>query len=452
MKSLRVRFAIGFSILFTVFLAIALLIVYFLSADFRKDEFFKRLKDRSLTTFKLLVEVEQIDLDLLKVIDRNTLNSLYNEKVIIFEGRQVVYTSIDNAKIAYNPSLLAQAKKHKEFYTTRGNDELVALYIEQNNKEYTILVEAFDKYGRRKLVFLKWAMIIVYFAGLIVGWTATYFFVKRVINPLESLKSDLQHVNSANLDIRLKQEGQGEEVNSLAASFNQMLERLQQSFSIQKDFVHYASHELRTPLTAMIGTTENALGQELNGEQYRRALEKLYLQQQNLTGITNSLLLLSDYKIVTERDYPRVRLDELLFRSVEIIQALFPNSLIEVNFEGEATTEEALMINANVPLLTMAFNNLLKNALQYSSNGKAIVIVRLLENAKKVLFKNTGDPLSAEEERLMFTPFYRASNATTIKGNGLGLPLVKQIMELHKATVSFYRESDFNVFCCLFGV
>jgi signal transduction histidine kinase len=202
----------------------------------------------------------------------------------------------------------------------------------------------------------------------------------------------------------------------------------------------------------MIGTTENALGQELNGEQYRRALEKLYLQQQNLTGITNSLLLLSDYKIVTERDYPRVRLDELLFRSVEIIQALFPNSLIEVNFEGEATTEEALMINANVPLLTMAFNNLLKNALQYSSNGKAIVIVRLLENAKKVLFKNTGDPLSAEEERLMFTPFYRASNATTIKGNGLGLPLVKQIMELHKATVSFYRESDFNVFCCSFGV
>jgi signal transduction histidine kinase len=103
-------------------------------------------------------------------------------------------------------------------------------------------------------------------------------------------------------------------------------------------------------------------------------------------------------------------------------------------------------------LLTMAFNNLLKNALQYSSNGKAIVIVRLLENAKKVLFKNTGDPLSAEEERLMFTPFYRASNATTIKGNGLGLPLVKQIMELHKATVSFYRESDFNVFCCSFGV
>ena len=99
MKSLRVRFAIGFSILFTVFLAIALLIVYFSSADFRKEEFYKRLKDRSLTTFKLLIEVEQIDLDLLKVIDRNTLNTLYNEKIIIFEGEKVIYASIDDKKI-----------------------------------------------------------------------------------------------------------------------------------------------------------------------------------------------------------------------------------------------------------------------------------------------------------------------------------------------------------------
>jgi signal transduction histidine kinase len=450
MKSLRVRFAIGFSILFTVFLAIALLIVYFSFADFRKEEFYKRIKDRSLTTFKFLIEIDQIDLDLLKLIDRNTLNSLYNEKVIIFEGSQVIYTSIDDIKIDYDRSLLARAKLEKEIFTTKGTDELVAIYIKQNNKEYTILTEAFDKYGRRKMTFLKWVMIIVYFSGLIVGWTATYFFVKRVITPLESLKSNLHNINSANLDIRLKHEGQGEEVDSLATNFNQMLERLQQSFSIQKDFVHYASHELRTPLTAMIGITENALGQDLNAKQYRQALEHLYQQQQNLTDITNSLLLLSDYKIITERDYPQVRLDELLFRSVEIIQALFPNSRIEVNFEGEASSEEALMVNANVPLLTMAFNNLLKNALQYSINKKAIVVIHL-ENAPKLIFKNMSAPLSAAEEQMLFTPFFRASNATATRGNGLGLPLVKQIAELHKASVSFYREEAFNVFCFSFG-
>jgi signal transduction histidine kinase len=202
----------------------------------------------------------------------------------------------------------------------------------------------------------------------------------------------------------------------------------------------------------MIGITENALGQNLNSTQYRQALEQLYHQQQNLTDITNSLLLLSDYKIVTERDYPRVRLDELLFRSVEIIQALFPHSMIEVNFEGEASSEESLMVNANVPLLTMAFNNLLKNALQYSTDKKAVVVIHLLDNTKKLIFKNIGTPLLPTEEQMLFTPFYRASNSTAIRGNGLGLPLVKQIAELHKATVCFYREGEYNVFCFTFGV
>lgn len=446
MNSLRVRFAIGFSLLFTVFLAIALLIVYFSFADFRKDEFYRRLKDRALTTFKLLIEVDQVDQELLKLIDRNTLNSLYNEKVIIYEGYQVIYISIDDIKLQHDASLLAQAKLEGEIFTTKGADELVAMHVQQNNKEYTILAEAFDKYGRRKMRFLKWVIIIVYFSGLIIGWTATYFFVKKVIAPLESLKSNLHNINSASLGIRLNEEGQGDEVNSLAANFNQMLERLQQSFSIQKDFVHYASHELRTPLTAMIGITENALGQNLQPRQYQQALEQLYHQQQNLTGITNSLLLLSDYKIVTEREYPSVRLDELLFRSVEIIQALFPDALIEVNLEGSASSEELLMVNANEPLLSMAFNNLLKNALQYSIDKRAMVIVRFIEHEKAVIFKNAGEPLLAEEARMIFTPFYRASNASMIKGSGLGLPLVKQIAELHKATIGYNWEDGFTVF------
>jgi signal transduction histidine kinase len=446
MKSLRVRFAIGFSLLFTVFLAITLMIIYFSFADFRKDEFYRRLKDRALTTFKLLTEVEQVDKDLLQVIDRNTLNSLYNEKVIIYEGYHVIYTSIDDIKLQHDAGLLLQAKLNKEIFTTKGDDELVAMYMVQNNKEYTILAEAFDKYGRRKMRFLKWVIIIVYFSGLIIGWTATYFFVKKVIAPLESLKNNLQNINSASLGIRLQEKGQGEEVDSLAANFNQMLERLQQSFSIQKDFVHYASHELRTPLTAMIGITENALGQNLQPKQYRQALEQLYHQQQNLTGITNSLLLLSDYKIVTEREYPSVRLDELLFRSVEIIHALFPDALIEVNLEGSASTEESLMVNANEPLLSMAFNNLLKNALQYSVDNRAVVIVRFTETEKAVIFMNKGEPLSSGEIRMIFTPFYRASNAAMIKGSGLGLPLVKQIAELHKATISYEFDDGFTVF------
>jgi signal transduction histidine kinase len=446
MNSLRIRFATGFSILFTVFLAIALLIVYFSYADFRKEEFYKRLKDRALTTLKLLVEVEQINHDLLKVIDKNTLNSLYDEKIIIFEGNKIIYESVDEKGIEYNEGLLEQVKEEHEIHTTHKNNELVALYQEQNGVAFTIIASAFDHYGRRKMTFLSWTILIVYFAGLGIGCTATYFFVKRVIKPLESLNKEIQNINSANLDIRLKQSGQSEEVDNLSRNFNQVLERLQQSFSVQKNFVHYASHELRTPLTAMIGITENALSKKLDPAAYEIILGQLFQQQLNLTEITNSLLLLSDHKITTEHAYLRVRLDEILFRAVEIVQNLFPDSKIQVNIEGSTHTEEALMVPANEPLLLMAFNNLLKNAVQYSTNSQAFVTIRFSSNAKELEFRNSSSPLSANEEQLIFTPFYRASNATTIRGHGLGLSLVKQIAELHNATVTYKREDGFNVF------
>jgi two-component system, OmpR family, sensor histidine kinase ArlS len=450
MKSLRIRFAIGFSLLFTIFLAIALLIVYISYADFKNEEFYKRLKDRALTTFRLLIEVEQVDHDLLKVIDKNTLNSLYNEKVLIFEDTNLIYSSIDDKKISYDSRLLQQAKKEKEIFKSHDDNDLLVLTIKSGNKEYVLLVAAFDKYGRRKMLFLRWVMITVYCAGLVIGWTATFFFVKKVIKPLEILKNNIQNINSANLDIRLQESDQGEEVDSLATNFNQMLERLQQSFNIQKNFVHYASHELRTPLTVMIGITENALGKKLNPSQHEHVLEQLFQHQVNLSEITNSLLLLSDNKIVNEKKYPHLRLDELLFRSVDIVQNLFADAKIAVNIEAIDETEEALMVFANEPLLLIAFNNLLKNALLYSKDNQAMVTVRILNKNTQVEFRNIGDSFPAEEEAMLFTPFYRGSNATTKKGHGLGLSLVKQVVEMHNATISYHRDTPFNVFILSF--
>ena len=450
-KSLRTRFAIGFGILFTFFFALALVVIYVSFGEFRKDEFYERLKNKALTTFKLLVEVEQIDKDLLKVIDKNTLSSLYDEKVLIFKDSTLIYSSIDDLKIAYVPELFAKAKKEGEYLTTQGEDELVALYIEQGLNRYVILASAFDTYGRSKMTFLKWVMITVYFAGLIFGWIVTYFFVKNVIKPLEVLKAKLTGISYNNLDARLPERGQGEEVNSLSVNFNQMLTRLEQSVSFQRDFIHYASHELRTPLAAMVGLTENSLNSDKTQQEYKEVLQKLYREQKNLTNVTNSLLLLSDSKSISNgQEYPKIRLDELIFKSVEITKNLFPKAKIEVNLEGDFSNENLLLIHANEPLMLMAFNNLLKNAIQYSFRNLVTVVVRITGKDKQIEFSNPGGRVIDEEKEKIFTPFYRGSNAATVKGYGLGLPFVRQIVQLHAASINYTYQENINVFTIAF--
>src|SRR5213075_778299 len=134
-------------------------------------------------------------------------------------------------------------------------------------------------------------------------------------------------------------------------------------------------------------------------------------------------------------EYPMIRLDELIFHSIEIIKDLFPDAKIEMNLEGEPSNESLLLIHANEPLILMGLNNLLKNALQYSTDNKVTVIIAITEKKKQVQFINTGKSFSEEEKEKLFTPFYRGPNATTVKGHGLGLALVKQIMQLHHATI-----------------
>lgn len=450
-NSLRVRFALGFGVLFTFFLALALLFIYVSFTNFRKAEFYERLRDKALTTFRLLIEVEQIDHDLLKVIDKNTLNNLYDEKVVIFKDTALIYKSIDDVKIQYVPELFTKAKEKKEFFTSQGHYEVVALHIEQDTDQYIILASAYDKYGRRITSFLKWVMITVYCLGLVLGWVATYLLVKKVIQPLDVLKAKLKNINYSNLYTRLPEKGQGEEVNSLSINFNQMLGRLEQSVGFQKDFIHYASHELRTPLAAMVSLTENSLVTDRSIDEYKETLKKLFQQQKNLTDVTNSLLLLSDDTSASmSQEYPHVRLDELVFKSVEITKSLYPNANIDVSLEGNLSNENSLLINANEPLMLMAFNNLLKNALQYSLEKKVSVVVSISEKEKRVQFLNPGTSLSAEEEEKIFTPFYRGANAIAVKGYGLGLPFVKQIVQVHGGRVHYSYNQSLNVFTIAF--
>ena len=445
MNRLRIRFAIGFCLLFAIFLASSLVIIYASYADFRKYEFFKRLEDRAMTTFRFLVEVEQIDNTLLRLIDKNTLNSLYDESILIYKGKELIYESLNSPKIKFGRDLFDHVKEKRTVYTTQDNYEVVAVYTVQEGASYTILASAYDKFGRRKLAFLKQLIALVFISGVAAASFASFFFVKRVIRPLDELNVKIQNIDSENLHLRLNDKGQGDEVDKLAQSFNRMLERLDDSFRFQKNFVHYASHELRTPLTAAVTATENALSKNLTVEQHQGLLLQLFTQLQHLTSMTNALLLLSDKKI-DALQYPGLRIDELVFRSIEIIRNLFNDAQIELNLDGNISSEDSMIVRGNEPLLIMAFNNLLKNAIQYSDNRSVQVTVRVNHQSKEVEFKNRGHVLPDHEQTQLFTPFFRGRNASYTSGLGLGLPLVKLIAELNKATVQYLRQAEYNVF------
>jgi signal transduction histidine kinase len=277
--------------------------------------------------------------------------------------------------------------------------------------------------------------------------------VTITIKPLEELTKDLKSIDYKDLQVRLTHDRKVEEINLLASGINEMMERLERSSSFQKDFIHYASHELRTPLAAMISITENALHNNSSQVQLIKAMRELFQQQKDLVNITNSLLYLSDSKFAQEGlEFNPVRLDETVFHSAEIMKNYFPDAQIEVQLEGDIANPDFFVIAANEPLLMIAFNNLLKNALQYSTDRSAKIKIHFTEQQRGVRFINRGDPIREPYLGRIFTPFYRSGNSSGIKGSGLGLALVYQAAKLHNAEISYTYKDGANIFNFLFTV
>ena len=171
---------------------------------------------------------------------------------------------------------------------------------------------------------------------------------------------------------------------------------------------------------------------------YRKVLYSLKEDQEGMIELTNSLLLLSQYeKIKFSRQWPAVRIDELLYDAISIARKLLPGIEIELEFAGLPGNEEDLIIHTNEALLKVAFTNLFKNAWQYSIDKKVIVAIDADEGKLEVHVDNAGEHLQPAEIERLKVPFFRGTNAGNVKGFGLGLSIVHRIVSLHSAELSY---------------
>jgi len=234
-------------------------------------------------------------------------------------------------------------------------------------------------------------------------------------------------------------EGHGkDEIVQIAKHFNAMLDRLNIGFEMQKNFVNHASHELRTPLATMLSQTEAALNRNLTVEEYRNILLSLQEEQSSLIELTNSLLILSQFeKIGSSNNWPTLRVDELLFDSITSCKRIYPDIKIEFSFDNIPEDESELMISGNDALLKSAFRNLIKNAYLYSINKVVQIVIKSTINNLEISFFNEGHILSESEAETIFFPFFRGINSNQIKGFGLGLSIIKRIVDLHNGIISY---------------
>lgn len=445
------NFKIRSAILFTAIVASILLVsyvsIYLSYVSFKEDEFYLRLEQKAKTTYKFLVEVKEIDYNLLKVIDKNTINELYNEKVLIFdESFRLIYSSIDDHEVSYSIDLLKQISKEKNIRYKEKGREVVGLLVSHNGKNALVLASATDTYGGKKLTNLRFTLIVSYIIALLLTAAISYVYVRQSFAPIDLLNQQITNINQASLNERVPENDSNDELNKLAQNFNQMLNRLESAFKVQRSFIQHASHELRTPLANLIASCEAALKKEQTPDQYRALIKSLNEEHHNLVEVTNALLLLSKYESSKNQiEFKEIRIDELLFEAIEEAHTQYPKHLIKFNLYDELT-EQNLTINGNDVLLKTALNNIIRNACKYSENHEVEIELNIIQENLVLSVRNVGQTIDDDELDLMLQPFFRGKNAVNQKGYGLGLSIAGRIIELHEGQITYQKAASLNQF------
>lgn len=442
----KLRLTLLFVGLFLFVLTSILSYVYWSYSDFRREEFFERLRQKSYTTVRLLAEVKEIDNDILKAIDRNTINEMYDEKVLIFnENNELVYSSIDDETIPYSPRLIEEIRtKQDRFYVDDDGDEVVGVHYSEAGHDYVVLASAYDQYGISKLRNLRNLVIAALMAGTVLIAASSYFYIRQVFEPIDQLNRSIQQINENNLREFVKVGKNKDELAELANNYNQMLARLYKAFELQRSFVRNASHELKTPLAVIQGKLEKLISLNDTSPEKYHIIESLIEDVQGQAGLVDSLLLLQRLQAEDPIHKTNLRVDEVLDASVSEVKSVFKDLQVEMDIDQSIVSSEQLTIRANSILMKACFKNLLTNAALYADTNDVQIQLLSVDNTLKIIFSNQGSKALPNE---IFEPFYRETSSQEKPGSGLGLSIVSQIVASVAGRISYAYNDGCHTFC-----
>lgn len=283
-------------------------------------------------------------------------------------------------------------------------------------------------YNGKSLFWLK-SFGITFIVVVIAGFV-TYRLVDKFLEPITDLKNRMKEVNVQNLSKQIEVKETGDEIEEITVSFNDMIIRLSRLFGEEKSFLQNAAHELRTPL-AVLKTKIDVFKKNENNtiEDYQKMLASVTEYNDRMSHLVQMLLQIQESQTVERKD--EINIYDLIDEVIMDLSIYIDEKHLSVTEKGD----RAQIIGSDL-LMYRVFYNLIENAIKYNVDGGYINVL-INENEDDVVIKieDSGRGIESDKKKI-FEAFYRERRtANESNGVGLGLHLVKQIIELHSGTI-----------------
>lgn len=273
--------------------------------------------------------------------------------------------------------------------------------------------------------------------SIIIGTALTFFMSHLPLRPLHTLIQAIHEVSSGNYNVKIHLE-HPKEFQELSECFNQMTEELAGTEMLRSDFINNFSHEFKTPIVSILGFARLLKSQKMDTCQSQEYLDIIIEESRRLSQLSSTVLNLSKVESLTLlTDKTVYSLSEQIRESILLLESKWSKKQIDFDIDMEE-----VRIRAKEPLLKQVWMNLLDNAVKFSpAAGRISITLRLSSGNAVVTVKDQGDGIDDSIKRFIFDKFYQGDTSHHMEGNGLGLPLVKRILELHKGEVSVQSQT-----------
>lgn len=285
------------------------------------------------------------------------------------------------------------------------------------------------------------------FVVLMVAFMASSVTAMRQIQPIREMVQATRQYAAGDFDVRVNDYGQVDEIGELAASFNHMAESLQQTERQRQEFIANISHELKTPMTTIAGYTDGILDGTIPPQNERQYLQIISDESRRLSRMVRRMLDVSQLQVLDPlRNGGHFDLCESMRRVLISMERKITNRHLDVEAD---IPEEPILVLGDNDMITQVIYNLLENAAKFATAGSTLYLgVSLLDGKARVTVRNVGDTIPAEELPLLFERFHKSdkSRSKDKDGVGLGLYIVKTILEQHKEKINVTSEDGVTTF------
>ena len=282
---------------------------------------------------------------------------------------------------------------------------------------------------------------------LLISFVASSLTSMRQIQPIREMVQATRSYAAGNFDVRMQDTGRSDEIGELAASFNNMADSLAETELQRSEFIANISHELKTPMTTIAGYTDGILDGTIPPENEKQYLRIIANESRRLSRLVRRMLDVSQLQAIDPlRNGNHFDVCESMRRVLISMEKKINDRHLDV--EADIPDEPILVLGDN-DMITQVIYNLLENAAKFAREGSTLYLgVAMMDGKARITVRNVGETIPAEELPLLFERFHKSdkSRSEDKDGYGLGLYIVKTILQQHKEEINVTSENGVTTF------